>query len=156
MRRPTNNAPVDSTTSSIVRRRALIGALAETVLGRPLWPVEHTAVDIALAAAVASASVPILPMVVERILTPDAGEDPRLGEDGRVVGHALRRLVAGDLAGIFDGPSTVAFDPSLPMVSLHLSRVAENNALISVLMTCSSAWMESALLDPAGGQRWVI
>jgi type IV secretory pathway VirB4 component len=24
------------------------------------------------------------------------------------------------------------------------------------LMTCSSAWMESALLDPNGGQRWVI
>ena len=23
-------------------------------------------------------------------------------------------------------------------------------------MTCSSAWMESALLDPNGGQRWVI
>jgi hypothetical protein len=23
-------------------------------------------------------------------------------------------------------------------------------------MTCASAWMESALLDPAGGQRWVV
>ena len=42
------------------------------------------------------------------------------------------------------------------MISLDLSRVAENSALISVLMTCSSAWMESALLDPTGGQRWVI
>ncbi len=76
--------------------------------------------------------------------------------DGRLVGHALRRLVAGDLAGLFDGPSTVAFDPSLPMISLDLSRVTENSTLISVLMTCSSAWMESALLDPNGGQRWVI
>jgi hypothetical protein len=28
--------------------------------------------------------------------------------------------------------------------------------LISVLMTCSSAWMEAALNDPHGGQRWVI
>jgi hypothetical protein len=28
--------------------------------------------------------------------------------------------------------------------------------LISVLMTCASAWMESALLDPDGGQRWVV
>ena len=50
----------------------------------------------------------------------------------------------------------MAFDPSLPMVSLDLSRVAENAALVSVLMTCASAWMEAALLDPAGGQRWVI
>lgn len=138
------------------RRRDLIGALTETVLGRPLSPVEHTAVDIALNAAVSSWRTPILPMVVDRILNPDAGSDARLAEDGRIVGHALRRLVAGDLAGIFDGPSTVAFDPDLPMVSLDLSRVAENNALISVLMTCASAWMESALLDPNGGQRWVI
>ena len=138
------------------RRRDLIGALSETVLGRPLSPVEHTAIDIALAATVAASQTPILPMVVERILHPDTDADPRLAEDGRIVGHALRRLVAGDLAGIFDGPSTVAFDPDLPMVSLDLSRVAENNALISVLMTCASAWMESALLDPNGGQRWVI
>ena len=96
-------------------------------------------------------------MVVDRILAPNAeNDDGRLAEDGRLVGHALRRLVAGDLAGLFDGPSTVRFDPSLPMVSLDLSRVAENSTLISVLMTCSSAWMESALLDPAGGPRWVV
>ena len=42
------------------------------------------------------------------------------------------------------------------MVSLDLSRVTENATLISVLMTCASAWMESALLDPRGGQRWVV
>lgn len=64
--------------------------------------------------------------------------------------------MAGDLQGLFDGPSTVRFDPSLPMVSLDLSRVAENSTLISVLMTCSSAWMESALSDPNGGQRFVV
>lgn len=140
------------------RRRDLIGALAETVLERPLTPLEHTAIDIALRSAVAQASVPILPMVVDRILAPDPADDTdgRLAGDGRLVAHALRRLVAGDLAGLFDGPSTVAFDPSLPMISLDLSRVVENSTLISVLMTCSSAWMESALLDPNGGQRWVV
>jgi hypothetical protein len=138
------------------RRRDLVGALAETVLERPLSPLEHTAIDLALTATVRTADVPILPMVVDRILNPDRDEDERLAEDGRLVGHALRRLVAGDLMGLFDGPSTVKFDPSLPMISLDLSRVAENSALISVLMTCSSAWMESALLDPNGGQRWVI
>lgn len=101
--------------------------------------------------------MPILPMVVDRLFNPDPqGDDGRLAEDGRLVAHALRRLVAGDLAGLFDGPSTVAFDPSLPMISLDLSRVAENTALLSVLMTCASAWMEAALLDPAGGQRWMI
>lgn len=101
------------------RRRDLIGALAETVLTRPLTPLEHTAIDTALTGVVRSNDVPILPMIVEHILTPTEQADPdgRLAEDGRLVGHALRRLVAGDLAGLFDGPSTVRFDPSLPMIS---------------------------------------
>ncbi len=154
--RPSNVTDVEWATQVASRRRDLIGALAETILGRVLSPLEHTAIDIALRATVAAATVPVLPTVVDRILTPDKDQDGRLAEDGRLLGHGLRRLVSGDLAGLFDGPSTVTFDPSLPMISLDLSRVADNSALISVLMTCSSAWMESALLDPAGGQRWVI
>ncbi|WP_447949581.1 ATP-binding protein [Microbacterium aurum] len=140
------------------RRRDLIGALTETVLDRRLTPVEHTAIDLALADAVRSSEVPILPMVVDRILSPSTADDPdgRLTEDGRMVGHALRRLVAGDLSGLFDGPSTEKFDPTLPMLSLDLSRVAENSALLAVLMTCSAAWMEAALQDPSGGQRFVV
>ena len=140
------------------RRRDLVGALAETVLERRLTPLEHTAVDIAIDRTVRSTDVPVLPLVVDRLLAPDAADDHegRLADDGRLVGHALRRLVAGDLAGLFDGPSTVRFDPTLPMISLDLSRVAENATLTSVLMTCASAWMESALLDPNGGQRWVV
>ncbi len=138
------------------RRRDLLGALAETSLGRPLSPVEHTAIDIALQAASAAAAVPTLPAVVDQILAPDRGADERIADDGRQVGHALRRLVAGDLKGLVDGPSTEAIDPDRPMVSLDLSRIGDNGVLLSVLMACSSAWMESALLDPAGGQRWVV
>lgn len=143
--RPSGLTDFEWTTQVASRRRNLIGALAATVLERSLSPLEHTAIDVALTAVVTSNDVPILPMVVDRILTPDPAddEDGRLAEDGRLVGHALRRLVAGDLQGLFDGPSTVTFDPSLPMISLDLSRVAENSTLVSVLMTCSSAWMES-------------
>ncbi|SEE94628.1 ATP-binding protein [Jiangella alba] len=154
--RPAGLSDVEWRSTVAARRRDLLGALAETVLARPLSPLEHTAVDAALTSAVAAADVPVLPMVVDRILAPDPGADARLADDGRHVGHALRRLVGGDLAGLFDGPSTTEFDPSLPMISLDLSRVTENATLLSVLMTCASAWMESALLDPAGGQRWVV
>ena len=157
--RPSGLTDLQWTTTVASRRRDLIGALAETVLARGLTPLEHTAIDHALTQTVRENTVPILPMVVDHILKPsgsDADADGRLAEDGRLVGHALRRLVAGDLQGLFDGPSTIRFDPSLPMISLDLSRVTENSTLISVLMTCSSAWMESALLDPNGGQRWVI
>ncbi|TYL51688.1 ATP-binding protein [Nocardioides sp. BGMRC 2183] len=156
--RPSGLDDAQWTAQVTARRRDLVGALTETVLDRRLTPLEHTAVDVALNGVVRSCDVPILPMVVDRLLAPDPIDDPdaRLAEDGRLVGHALRRLVAGDLAGLFDGPSTVRFDPTLPMISLDLSRVTENATLISVLMTCASAWMESALLDPNGGQRWVV
>ena len=156
--RPAGMSKESWTSTVSARRRDLIGALAETVLTRPLTPLEHTSIDTALTEVVRSNDVPILPMVVDHILAPtsEADLDGRLAEDGRLVGHALRRLVSGDLGGLFDGPSTVTFDPTLPMISLDLSRVTENSTLMSVLMTCSSAWMESALLDPNGGQRWCI
>ena len=125
-------------------REELVDHQAETVLDRRLTPLEHTAIDVALAETVHSTDVPVLPIVVDRLLSPEASTDAdgRLAEDGRLAGHALRRLVAGDLAGLFDGASTVRFDPTLPMISLDLSRVTENATLISVLMTCASAWME--------------
>jgi len=144
------------------RRRALLGALAESALGRPMRAVEHTALDLALRAACARSSVPTLPMVLEAIFRP-SGDDHdtgasvlELAADGRDIGHALRRLVVGDLAGLFDGPSTVAFDPDLPMVSLDLSGIQGSDQLIAMVMTCASAWMEAALSDPSGGRRWVV
>ena len=142
------------------RRRALLGSLTGSALDRPLLPTEHTALDAALAAAVAGSPTPLLPMVVDALFAPT---DARLGSsvaqlvtDGRDAGHALARLVHGDLAGLFDGPSTVRFDPSLPMVSLDLSRISGSNQLIGLVMSCASAWMEAALADPNGGQRYVI
>jgi hypothetical protein len=139
------------------RRRDLLGVLAETVLARPLHPVEHTAVDAALSAATHASSTPTLPAIVEHLLDPAAGPDEvQLRADGRDPAHALRRLVHGDLAGLFDGPSTVAVDASAPMVSLDLSRIAGNDLLLSLVMTCASTWMEAALADEHAGHRWVV
>ena len=142
------------------RRLTLLAAITEAALDRRLQAVEHTALAAALTSAEASASMPVLPQVVDALLAPDgdhAGSTrEQLAADGRHAGHALARLVRGDLAGLFDGPSTVAFDPNLPMVTLDLSRISGSDTLIGLVMTCASAWMETALADPAGGQRWVI
>lgn len=141
------------------RRRELLGVLAETVLGRPLQPVEHTALDGALNATIVSTTIPTLPAVVDHLLDPH-GETPEetslLRAEARDVGHALRRMIHGDLAGLFDGESTIRFDPEAPMISLDLSRVSGNDTLLSLVMTCASTWMEAALLDPHGGRRWVV
>jgi hypothetical protein len=143
-----------------LRRRTLVGSLAQSALGRPLAAVEHTALDVALKEAVASVEIPTLPAVVDHLLAPTSSlagaTSAELARDGRDLGHALRRLVAGDLAGLFDGPSTTSFDPYAPMVTLDLSGIPGSDQLIAMVMTCASAWMESALSSSDGGQRWVI
>jgi hypothetical protein len=141
------------------RRTALLGSLAEAALGRRLGAPESTALVAAIDAA-AQKPAPVLPDVVSAIFDPPAATSGssvgQLADDGREVGHALRRLVDGDLAGLFDGPSTTRFDPSLPMVTLDLSRISGSDLAIGLVMTCASAWMEAVLTDPSGGQRWVI
>ena len=142
------------------RRRTLLGSLSESALGRPLTSVEHTALDVALDDTISQSPKPTLPTVVDALLEPTSSRPgasrAELARDGRHLGHAMRRLVAGDLAGLFDGHSTLVFDPTLPMVSLDLSHIQGSDQLIAMVMTCASAWMESALASPDGGQRWVI
>ncbi|MST33754.1 ATP-binding protein [Acidimicrobiaceae bacterium USS-CC1] len=140
-------------------RMTLLAALTEATLGRPLAPVERTALDAALSLA-CQASVPVLPTVVDRLHDPTAAyagsSIDQLRADGRDAAHALGRLVRGDLAGLFDGPSTVAFDPALPMLSLDLSDISGSDTLLGLVMTCTSAWLEAALRHPDGGQRLVV
>ena len=142
------------------RRTSLLAALAEATLGRGLRSVERSALDAALAEAATRSSTPVLPAVVDALFQPDRpwrGSTVRqLEADGREVAHALARLVHGDLAGLFDGTSTVALDPHLPMVSLDLSHIAGSDTLLGLVMTCASTWMEAVLRDPAGGQRLVV
>jgi hypothetical protein len=142
------------------RRMGLLGALGQSTLGRPLGATERTALDAALADAQDRSPIPLLPMVVDAMLDParacGGSSVDQLRSDGREVAHALARLVRGDLAGLFDGPSTVAFDPNLAMLTLDLSQISGSDTLIGLVMTCASAWMEAALSDPGGDQRLVV
>ncbi|MFF9778502.1 ATP-binding protein [Streptomyces sp. NPDC013978] len=150
------------------RRLLLLGSLARTVLGRDLMPMEHTALDVALDTVVTNAAAtgrtPLLGDVAATLNNPGALDEAarimagQLGDAARDLAHAMRRLVHGDLAGMFDDPSTVAFDPSSPMLTIDLSRLGgsgDDTALV-LAMTCASAWMESALTDPQGGRRWIV
>lgn len=150
------------------RRLLLLGSLAKTVLRRELHPMEHTALDVALDEVVAHAeadgNTPLLGQIAHVLGSPEQldaalGEPSgRLGAGAEDLAHALRRMVHGDLAGMFDAESTVVFDPSAPMLSIDLSRLggAGDDTALVLAMTCASAWMESALADPDAGRRWVI
>ena len=142
-------------------RLRLLTALAETTLRRDLRPAEHGALDVAVTTAARGAQ-PTLPDVVAALAEPDASA-PRAGgvtassltEDGRDLAHGLRRLIRGDLAGLFDGPSTVMLDASAPMTVLDLSGLGSNDEALALAMTCASGWLEHALIG-ATTKRWVI
>ncbi|MGO9343098.1 MAG: VirB4 family type IV secretion system protein [Acidimicrobiales bacterium] len=135
------------------RRAELLCSLASASLGRPLMPSERTAVELAVdrASIQAKGRAPTLPSVVEAMLVPtkEAALAVRtdvagLAADGRQVALELRRLVAGDMRGMFDGPTTAGLDLGSSLVVLDLSAVFHSAAL-EVLMTCATAWMQAAL-----------
>jgi hypothetical protein len=146
----------DDVDGAAVRRTSLTASLAVSCLGRDLLPRERAAIDAALAAADAAASTasmpaPTLPQVVDALLDPgtDAAAALRttrseLVEDGRDVALELRRLVHGDLRGMFDGPTTGGLRLDGPLVVLDLSAVYHSPAL-GVLMACAAAWLRSAV-----------
>ena len=144
--------PEDGTTR---RRLELLVSLASACLGRSLLPRERAALGSALTEAAASVEVPTVPHVVDALLAPtrDAAAALRtdrrtLLEDGRDVALELRRLVHGDLRGMFDGPTTPGLDLSAPLVVLDLSALYTSAAL-GVLMACATAWLQAALARTA-------
>lgn len=137
------------------RQSEVLSSLAAACLGRPLLPRERAAADLALAAASTSRTVPTLPAVVDALLDPAAGaaasirtDRVRLLEDGRDVALELRRLVHGDLRGMFDGPTSEGLDLSGAFVALDLSALYSSPAL-GVLMACATAWLQAALARQA-------
>ena len=147
----------------VTRRQSdLICSLGECTLGRPLTPAERTAVELAVRSASTTSRHPTLNDVVRLLLDPaeEAAtavytDRTSLSEDGRPVALELRRLAEGDLAGMFDGPSSSHVDLSGRLVVLDLSSVYMSPAL-ALLMICATGWMQSALARRDRVKRLVV
>ena len=138
------------------RRAALTSSLAVACLDRNLLPRERAAIDAAVAGATQRAQAarmpaPVLPQIVDALLDPsmDAARALHatrsvLMEDGRDAALELRRLVNGDLGGMFDGPTTPGLRLDAPLVVLDLAAVYHSPAL-GVLMACAAAWLQNAV-----------
>ena len=147
--------------ADVRRRTELLCSITEAGLGRPLSPAERTATELAARAASRRPS-PTLPDVVGCLLDPDPDlaatvrtDAAGLAGDGRNVALELRRLVEGDLGGMFDGPTTAATDLDHPLVVLDLSAVYDSPAL-GILMTCATAWLMARLRRGDGVKRLVV
>lgn len=162
-----DGAPMDDPTwGELVRssRLSLVASLVGTTLERGLRPDEHTAIAAALDAVVSSHSTPLISHVVDELLEPSGSlalpagvkNTDQLRQMGWDAGNALQRLVSGDLKGLFDGPSTVAFDVDSPMMSIDLSEFQQDSAALPLLMTCTAAWTEASLRDPDARKRYIV
>ncbi len=148
------SASGDAGTVAARNRLVLLVTLAAACLRRSLTPREHAALELALSAATRSnhernCGPPALPDVVRAVLRPLAESARTVGTtkasleaDGRDVGLELRRLVEGDLAGMFDGPTTPGVDPGSGVLVVDLSAVYHSEAL-GALMVCASAWLQA-------------
>jgi type IV secretory pathway VirB4 component len=141
----------DGAGSTARRQMELLASLAAACLGRNLVPRERAALSVALVSAAARSAVPTVPSVVDALLAPTADaalslrtEQRDLLEDGRDIALELRRLVHGDLHGMFDGLTTPGLDLSAPLVVLDLSALYTSTAL-GVLMACATSWLQAAL-----------
>lgn len=145
------------------RRGELLVALASACLRRELLPRERVAAELAVAAVSGGAtSAPTLPAVVDAMLDPDESsarsvrvDAATLAADGRDVALELRRLVAGDLRGMFDGQTTPGIDLEAELVVLDLSAVY-GSAALGVLMACATAWLQASLHRRDGRRRTVV
>ncbi len=136
-------------TDTVARRLALLAALAMTGLERSLSPLEHAALEGALASAGAQ-RVPSLPGVVAALLDPEPAGAAVLGisagalrEETRALALGLRRLVHGELGGMFDATTDTGVSRRLdaPVVVLDLSALFRSRAL-AALVACAVAALE--------------
>ncbi|WP_217914782.1 hypothetical protein [Miltoncostaea marina] len=142
-------------------RVALLAALVSASLRRDLGPQEHAALDVAYRAA-AAAGEATLPEVQRRLLHPDPEAAAAIGTDesglaaeGRACALELRRLCEGDLAGMFDGPTSADVDLDTPVVVFDLSALHGSPAL-GILMVCVGAWLSGRLARDDGIRRLVV
>jgi len=154
------DAPPGATAEDVTRSRSsLVGALAAAGLGRDLSAEERAAIT---AAATELPDAPILADVVARLLEPTASmaaalrtQPDALAAAVRPAALELRRLLAGDLAGMVDAQTTVTLDPDGPGLVLDLSAVFGTDALAAV-MVCAGTWLSAAITAPSARRRILL
>jgi hypothetical protein len=144
---------------------ALLRSISAVMLGRNLQPEEDACLERAHDEAVIEAArrgaQPTVPQVVNRLLEPsDATAQElrtstgRLAEDGRQLALSLRRMGAGDLRGMFDGPTSRGLNLAGRLVVFNLRDVKDEAR--PILMACTAAWLQGSWAREDGIRRIVV
>ncbi|KAF2414644.1 hypothetical protein B1729_03420 [Microbacterium sp. B35-04] len=154
----------DEQDEKMVRQRritTLISLVEMALGGTRLTAVEHAAIHEALKRCiVATGDRPTLRGVYDQLgtIVDDAGTDFRLSDGAVQPRFVLRRFVDGDLSGLFEDESTVAFDADAPIVVVDTSELFARSELVAQLtQVCTTAWIQAVVSDRSAGRtRYLI
>jgi len=152
---------------TITGQLALLRTIVEVALGHTLdersgyaLKAAHTTVR---ADALRAAVQPILHDIVEALREPrpEAAAEMNIELDdvrewGLDVALVLDRLVDGDLAGMFDGPTTDGIDLDSPLIVFDLSTIDRNSIAMPILMAIVGVWLEHTWLRPDRRKRILL
>lgn len=163
-RGPRRTGSTDEQHEQMVKQRriaTLVSLVQMTLGGTRLTAVEHAVIHEALDRCIAAtADRPTLRGVYEQlgIISTDAMGDFRLAEAAVQPRFVLRRFVDGDLSGLFEDESTVAFDDQAPIVVVDTSELFARGDLVAQLtQVCTTAWIQAVISDRSAGRtRYVI
>lgn len=138
---------------------ALVAAVLEDTMGRPLSEVEKASVTNALDLVTKEKRSrnlePVIGDVAARMLNPQNGDTDLFGplyrdeatRWGRDVALALRRLSETDLRGLVDAPTTADVKAALdhPLVHMDVSRLPDSGPALRVVMTLINTWLSNRL-----------
>ncbi len=148
------------------RRQSILRTITEILAGRRLTGDERAAlidgIDAAVSAKgedvasmtpdttpqVAAAASITIPDVIHALRHPSAETLEESGSASREVANQLKDMVKGDLAGLFDGPSTVEFRDDVPISVFNtkpLMALPPEARLIA--SQCIQSWAESVITN---------
>jgi type IV secretory pathway VirB4 component len=156
---PLDALGADDDADALVRRVALVTALATSGLGRDLHPEESAAltaiVEYVIGNARADGRQPTLGEVVEACFTIPADiahalhtTTEELEGDIRQCTLALRRLIKGEFAGMLDGPTSITANWADRGLVVDLSEVYQSEALAPVMLATATWLRQAASMKP--------
>jgi type IV secretory pathway VirB4 component len=139
--------------ANVVARQSLAGALVAAVLARPLDPTEDALLGWAIA-TLARTGHPFTLADVTAAITDPADElialsrrtPLELTHAATPIVFALDKLCTRTLAGMFDGPTSIAVDwETGPGIVLDLSAVYNDHEALPLVMLAATSWLAAVL-----------
>ena len=146
----------------IRKKLELLIAICISCMKRELYPIEYTALEHALSTLGKRYTTILLTHIVQELLDPSDDGFKKIGitrEEiilgSRDVALELRRLVYGELAGMFDAPTSQSLKLSRNVFVLDLSALYNSPAL-GVMMACATAFVQSFYTNRENGKTFLV